>query len=276
VNVGLLRLRLSAPTEQDWNSNRKTRQIWRERLEKSAGEIKMLTPLRGHLKSSVNMTVPSQITSVLLIDDHPAVRFGLRQLIETNPKYSVGGEAAGFQSGYEAFQSTRPDIVVADILVADGNGIDFLKRLRSEGYDTGILIVTALDEMRPALRAFHAGANGYMRKTDSVQDLVPALETISKGGRFIPSKLSQDPIFKLFSDLGADGLPSVLGKLSARQREIFDLMGAGLRTGEISERLEMSPKTADTHLQHMKEKFGFSADMLRAFAEEVVAFQKLI
>jgi DNA-binding NarL/FixJ family response regulator len=79
------------------------------------------------------MSVPSQTTSVLVIDDHPAVRFGLRQIIETDARYSVAAEAAGFQSGYEAFRNIRPDIVVADILVGDGNGIDFLKRLRSEG-----------------------------------------------------------------------------------------------------------------------------------------------
>jgi DNA-binding NarL/FixJ family response regulator len=204
---------------------------------------------------------------VLLVDDHPAIRFGFRSLIELDTHFRVCGEAAGYQSACEAVVALKPGIVISDIFFGDGNGLELMKAIRATEPDLLVLIITAHDELRYAVRALKSGANGYMLKTDGVEQIIPALNTISSGGTYIPPKLGKDRLFQLMQDSDPQGDPKILGNLSAREREIFDALGSRTDLAEIAEHLGVSRKTAETHREHIKVKLNLqTAEELRAFA----------
>jgi len=125
------------------------------------------------------------------VDDHPLVREGLAARISTQPDMEVCGEADDLESAIEMIESTRPSLVIVDIALRDGHGIDLIKRIVAAGINTRMLVVSAYDESLFAERALRAGALGYINKQELQGKVVEALRTVLRGERYLSSEMTQ-------------------------------------------------------------------------------------
>jgi DNA-binding NarL/FixJ family response regulator len=191
---------------------------------------------------------------VLLVDDHPVVREGLAGLIEKDPDLTVCGEAGSIAEAMRLVQELRPDAAVVDISLGSENGLDLVARLRAEGHDLRILILSMHDEMLFGLRSLRNGANGYVMKHEATNHLLEALHQIMDGRVFVSPRLSDRLIETVTSPKKQPS--SDIDRLTDRELEIFRLIGTGLATSKIAEQLHISQKTVDTHRMRIKEKLG--------------------
>lgn len=191
---------------------------------------------------------------VLLVDDHPIVREGLRGLLEGQPDFVVCGEAAAVEDGLEQIRVLRPDAAVVDISLGHASGLELIARARKEAPDMVLVALSMLDEMTYAERALRQGANGYVMKQEATDRLVTALRRALAGKVTVSAPVRE----RLLSTLTRpnDEVRYSVDRLTDRELEIFRLFGLGLRAPEIAERLGISPKTIETHRVRIKAKLG--------------------
>ena len=190
---------------------------------------------------------------VVLADDHAVLRAGLRALLSVEPDMEVVGEA---ENGDEAFRKVielRPDVVVLDIAMPRGNGLDVLRRLQAAGSDARVLVLTMHDEEQYLLQVLRAGGSGYLLKVAADTALMEAIRTIYRGEAFLgPSATARrlDDYRVRRAEDGGDGFDS----LSDREREVLALTAAGYTNQEIADQLVISAKTVDTYRSRIMEK----------------------
>ena len=191
---------------------------------------------------------------ILIADDHPIVRQGLRQLIAKTNDMVVTEEAG---NGWEVLSKARAshcDVVLLDISMPGLHGLDIIRQLKNESPRLPILILSIHSEEQYAVRAFRAGASGYLTKESAPDELLAAIRKVSKGGKYVSSSLAE----KLASDLeiGAEQLPHET--LSDREYQVMRMIAAGKTVAEIAKELSLSVQTVSTYrsriLQKMKMK----------------------
>lgn len=195
----------------------------------------------------------SEKTRVLLVDDHPIIRHGLTQLINQEDDFTVCGEAADGPQVLPAIAALRPDIVLLDITLKTGSGIDVLQDVRERFPALPVLMLTMHDEARFAERSLRAGASGYVIKQDPPENLITALRSVLSGEIYMSSTMTS----KMFRKLAVARPNQELvpeEQLSSRELEIFRLIGQGRGTREIAEQLSVSVKTVDAHRANIKRK----------------------
>lgn len=200
------------------------------------------------------MAMLAKVRRVLLVDDHPIVRQGLRALLEQSLEYSVCGEAATVEEALAGLRSTRPDAVIVDISLGKESGLEFIVRARREDENVALLVLSVLDEMTYAERALRVGANGYVMKREATDRLLVALERVLAGKVYVSSAVSD----RLLTTLAKPGESAryPIDRLTDRELEIFRLVGMGMRAIEMAERLGISQKTVETHRSRIKAKLG--------------------
>jgi DNA-binding NarL/FixJ family response regulator len=189
--------------------------------------------------------------TVAIVDDHPLVREGLAARISAQPDMEVCGEAADIESALELVVSKRPSVVIVDIALKDGHGIDLIKRTVAAGVNTRMLVVSAYDESFFAERALRAGALGYVNKQELQGKVIEAIRAVLRGERYLSSAMAQRLIAQ------AIGGRAVLGgteTLTDREMQIFQLIGRGKSTREIAGELNVSVHTIDSHREHIRAK----------------------
>ena len=196
---------------------------------------------------------------VLIADDHPIVRDGLKRILGANPEIEVAAEAS---SGDEALALARAndyDLALLDMSMPGLSGIELVKRLKSEKPKMKLLVLSMHGEQQYAARALKAGASGYLTKDSASQQLVGAIRKVAAGGLHI----SEAAAASLVAGAGGDGPPHT--RLSDREYEVFRLLAAGSSPGEIAERLHLSIKTVSTHKARILEKMqlGGTAELVR-------------
>jgi len=185
--------------------------------------------------------------TLILADDHKIVRDGLRVLIERSNRFRVVGEASDGRALVELVLRLKPDIVVTDLGMAELNGIEAVKQLRAGHYHGMIVMLSAHDERRYVSQALSAGVNAYLHKDDAFEQILTAIEAVKEGQTFLSARLPQ----------GKDGGVKMLDDvLSPREREVLQLLAEGKTSKEIAATLFLSPKTVDTHRQHIMDKLG--------------------
>lgn len=215
----------------------------------------------------------SQKKSILIIDDHPVFRFGLRQLIGTIAEFEVCGEASNAQTALQAVEKLRPEIALVDIAMPGTNGIDVVKSLLVQLPSLLVLMVSMHDEALYALRALRAGAKGYIMKDEALATIVVALKKIVEGGIYVSPRLSEQLVFRAIHG-SESNLATPIDRLSDRELEVLQLLGRGSNTRGIASELNLGIKTVETHRAHLKKKLGFShQDELVRFAAEWQAAQ---
>ena len=198
---------------------------------------------------------------LLIADDHPVVREGLKRLIGDTSDMEVVGEAV---NGVEVMQKLREhpvDVLLLDISMPGGNIIDTLQRVHAELPDIKTLVLSIHPEDKYALRAFKAGASGYLTKEHSPEELVLAIRRVCSGGKYVTASLAE----QLLTEHLVEPDAMLHEKLSNRQYEILCLIGAGKRLKDIAAELSVSPKTVSAHRSHILEKLRLrtTADLIR-------------
>lgn len=196
----------------------------------------------------------SQI-SILLVDDHPVVREGYRRLLEMHAEFSVCAEADDSQSAYVLYKQHRPSVVVMDLGLRGVGGIEAVRRIREWDKDARILIFSMHEGAAFALKAFEAGAAGYVTKSSDPAQLVRAVAAVARGGHF----LSEDVARALAADR-LSGAQHLTESLTPRETEILRLLATGLSSEEIAPLLNLSQKTVRNHHYAIKAKIGARSD----------------
>ena len=189
--------------------------------------------------------------TIAIVDDHPLVREGLAARISAQADMEVCGEADDIESAMEMIVAKRPALVIVDIALRDGHGIDLIKRIVAAGINTRMLVVSAYDESLFAERALRAGALGYINKQELQGKVVEALRTVLRGERYLSSAMAQRLIAQAIGSKAAAG---GMEALTDRELQIFQLVGRGKSTREIANELNVSVHTIDSHREHIRAK----------------------
>jgi DNA-binding NarL/FixJ family response regulator len=192
---------------------------------------------------------------IVIVDDHPMMRDGLTMRINSQADMIVCGEAASEADAVELVMQTCPDLVLVDISLQSGNGIELIKRIRLLNTAIKMLVVSTFQESLYAERALRAGAMGYLNKQETNEKLLEAIRTVLRGERFVSSETTQRLVSQALGKRLLSDDPLTL--LTDRELEIFRLIGAGSSTSAIAEQLFLSPHTVDTHRENIKKKLGF-------------------
>lgn len=191
-----------------------------------------------------------------LVDDHPLLRRGLQNLLETQPQLAVCGEAGDATGALRLAESEHPDLMIVDLALREGHGIDLICRLRSHFPDMKILVLSMHDETLYAPRALQAGAHGYVAKHQPPEELLAAVHAVLRGEMAVSPRLGAQLVRDLVEGRRASSDP--LQDLSNRELEVFEMIGQGLATKQIAGRLHLSPKTIETHREKIKSKLRLS------------------
>jgi DNA-binding NarL/FixJ family response regulator len=191
---------------------------------------------------------------IMLVEDHAVVRTALRELFTTRePSFEVVGEAATAQEAWRIAEQQRPDITIMDLFLRGESGVSATRELCRRQRGARVLILTAVDNPAFVREAFAAGARGYALKEETAEEIIAAVRVVAGGARYLPSRF--DP--ELLGDGKATPQPDGLfGQLSAREREIFDLVVAGHGNQRIAAELFISVKTVETHRARINRKLG--------------------
>jgi DNA-binding NarL/FixJ family response regulator len=191
---------------------------------------------------------------IFLVDDHPMLREGLVRLIDHNDGWQVCGQAASAVDAVESIQALSPDLVVMDITLPDKSGIEVIKDLQCLTPGLKILVFSMHDEMLYAQRAIRAGAKGYLMKGAATGKLIEAIGRVMSGDIYLSTLVSNQILHGLSGKRGPDQFG--LERLTDRELEVFELLGHGKSTGQISDMLHISPKTVDAHRFNLKAKLS--------------------
>lgn len=183
---------------------------------------------------------------VLIVDDHPAVRFGLRLLLEREGLI-VAGEADCLEAARQLATSSRPDLVIVDLSLGDEDGLDLLAELGRDQPGLALLVYSMHEDAEHIQRALGAGARGYFAKRESAAQLGEGLRSILAGAVYLSPRIAQAL---------AEARTSASRQLSLKEQEIFDLLGEGLSGPAIAARLDLSPRTVESYFARMLAKLG--------------------
>lgn len=196
--------------------------------------------------------------TLLIVDDHPVVRMGLAQLLADEAGLVVVGDAGEPDTALAALRERPTDLVLLDLSLKTGTGIELLRQIRAEFPQARVLVVSVHDEAVFGERAIRAGASGYVMKDATYAQLLTAVRKVLRGELAVSDALAT--ILQASAVQGARRDPaSPLAGLSDRELEVFDLIGRGLDTRSIASALKISVKTVETHQQNLKHKLGASS-----------------
>lgn len=203
-------------------------------------------------------------TRVMLADDHPLVRSGVRRVLEGVKWIEVVGETESGSETLKALREVQPDVLLLDLNMPDGDGFSVLREARSRAPDTHIIVLTMHAQPEYITRAVRDGANGYLLKDLAVQDLVGAIEAVITGGSFF-SERAQRALAESLRSGGTTDSP--LAKLTGREREVLIAVARGMTTKEIAARQNISARTVETHRANLMRKLDLrSVALLTQFA----------
>jgi DNA-binding NarL/FixJ family response regulator len=194
---------------------------------------------------------------VLIVDDHPIVRQGLRRLIEQEDDLQVCGEVESVREAKMAIRELKPDAVIVDISLKQGDGIELVKDTRAHYSSMPMLVLSMHDESIYAERMLSAGANGYIMKQAASDQFLLALRRVLEGGIYVSEAVGNSMIQK-FASGGAYISSNPIDRLSNRELQILHMIGKGLSTRQAAEALNLSVKTVESHRQRIKRKLSLA------------------
>lgn len=192
---------------------------------------------------------------LLLIDDHPIMRHGLAQLIRAEDGLDVCGEAGNARDGLAAMEKLKPDLVVIDLTLPDKNGLELLKDIQALYPGTLCLVLSMHDETMYGERALRAGARGYIMKEAAADHLITAARKVLAGGIYVSDSMTSRMMEQV---IGHRAKAASLESLTDRELEVLEMIGQGVATKHIAERLCISVRTVEAHRAHIKDKLAIT------------------
>jgi DNA-binding NarL/FixJ family response regulator len=195
------------------------------------------------------------MTKILIVDDHPILRMGMRELLNQEDDFDVCGVAENISSARKVIAETAPDFAIIDISLAGDNGLDLVKEIGSGTSRIPILVLSMHDESVWAERAIRAGARGYLMKKEAAETIVTAVKNILAGKVHVSDTIMARLLDKFHFDPHGSHA-STEEALTDRELEVFRLIGSGLSTREIAQRMNLGVKTIGTYRDRIKQKLG--------------------
>ena len=219
------------------------------------------------------MTEPSPTTvmRLLVVDDHEVVRQGLVALLDRREGFQVVAEAGTVAEAIEAARRFEPDIVVMDVRLPDGSGVEACREIRSEFPQTRVVMLTSYPDEEAVLSAIVAGASGYLLKQVRARDLITALETVGRGGSLLDPAVTEK-VLERIRRIAMGGQSDELAALTAQERRILLLVAEGKTNKEIASEIFLSDKTVKNYVSSILSKLNLER---RAQAAAFVAKHRL-
>lgn len=209
------------------------------------------------------------MTTIVLVDDHPMVRAGLRAALGAESGWQVVGEAADGAAGVALARRLRPAVLVVDLQMPGMNGIEVLRQVRGAALESQVILFSMHAEDAYVREALEAGAAGYVLKEADAAELIHAIRVALQGGRYLSPALTERTISAYLHQAAPEAAVNWIEMLTARERQVLMLAAQGLANGEIGDRLAISPRTAETHRTNLMRKLGLKAPSdLDRFARE--------
>lgn len=198
---------------------------------------------------------------VIIADDHPVVRKGIRAMLEMQPEVTILGEASNGTEALEKCRELRPDIILLDISMPEMNGLEVAGRMKDTSPNTKVILLTMHEEEEYFFHALSVGASGYMVKGDRAEDLVSAILSVAQGGVYLQPSLAKE----LVGDYLRSKASNAYEGLTQREGEVLLLIAEGLTNKQIGERLYISVTTVQTHRANLMEKLNLhsQADLIK-------------
>jgi len=195
---------------------------------------------------------------VVLADDHAIFRAGLRALLELEEGVEVVGEAATGDEATERARVLRPDVVVMDLSMPEGSGLEATRRIAALNLGVQVLVLTVHAEEEYLVPVVDAGASGYLTKASADRDLMEAIRTVARGEVYLPARAATLLLQQYRTVEDSESEEGRLRDLSSREREVLALTAEGFSSSEIGEKLFISPKTVDTYRSRIMRKLGLT------------------
>lgn len=198
---------------------------------------------------------------LVIADDHPLVRRAVSRLLEEDPDIEIVNEVGDFEALFESVRQDRPDLVLMDVKMPGGDGLEAVRRLNKRHPELPVLVLSGLPEEEFVLRLVRAGAAGYVEKQSSPEVIKEAVRTVLQGGIHVGAAGSRI----LARAAGPTGAGQDHDELSARELQVLRLIGEGYKVGEIASELGLSPKSVSTYRTRILKKMGLesTADLIR-------------
>lgn len=194
-----------------------------------------------------------QLLRVLVADDHPLFRDGLRAMLASTPDMRLVGEASTGEEAISLAAELQPDVIVMDIQMPGVGGIEATRRIVQSSPHVRVLVVTMFEDDGTVFSAMRAGARGYVLKGANYREMIRAIGAIGSGEAIFSPAIAVR-LTSYFADMRPAASPQVFPELSDREREILDLIAGGLKNSEIAQRLYLSPKTVRNHVSNILHK----------------------
>ena len=201
---------------------------------------------------------------IVLADDHHVVRQGLRALLEAEPDFRIIGEAGDGLEAIELVEHLQPDVLVLDVMMPGLTGLEVTRKVSQDSPQTRVVILSMYDNEGYVVEALRNGANGYVLKDSTADNLVQAVREVAAGRRYLSPPLSERSIRAYIEK--AKGAPlDLYDTLTTREREVLHLAAEGHSSREVAERLYISPRTVEVHRANMMRKLGLrtQVDLIR-------------
>lgn len=200
---------------------------------------------------------------IILIDDHPILRLGIRSLLGTEPDLEICAEASSREEAFKSLNGPCPDLAIVDLLLGRDDGMNLIKEFKSLCPDLKILVLTMQDESVYAERVIRAGADGFVPKQEATEHLLEAVRTVLRGDVYLSRSSSARILGRILRDADPKG-ESQVKDLSDRELHVFQMIGTGMATKTIASSLGLSPKTIETYRENIKRKLSLpGANALR-------------
>jgi DNA-binding NarL/FixJ family response regulator len=198
---------------------------------------------------------------VLITDDHPVVRRGIRQILEDDERIGIVNEAGNGKELFDRLKEQVYDVILLDISLPGRSGLDLITEIKRTQQSVAILILSMHSEALYAIKALKSGASGYLTKTSAPEELLSAIFKVSKGERYISSSLADT----LAENLVSDTEKPLIQLLSSRELDVLRLLAEGKKVVQIASELSLSPKTISTYRERILEKLKLhtTADLIR-------------
>ncbi len=191
---------------------------------------------------------------ILVVDDHPIVRRGLRELVDDEPDFEICAEAEDVAEALRLFESEQPDVVIVDLSLKGGHGLELIQQIKARASHVKMLVSSMHDELLFAERVLRAGASGYISKQESPERIIGAIRKILGGEIYLSPRMANRLLHR-FAD-GEVVEKNPIETLSNRELEVFEMIGQGFSTKQAARKLELSHKTVETHREKIKMKLN--------------------